>query len=204
MNPRNFIEKYPSVSLTVSIITLSSLIYVGLEGFSVLNPDHWIRTLFYSSFSLMMAYTVLFLVKSENLDERFIMRVNVFLWFSTALLSSRLLVRSAGIGSPTTNVGTLGFIPFNQLWIGGYHIHHYFFGLLLIFLSNMLLLENERFSRIHTGILFGAGLGLLFDEIGFLLSMGNYSSVLTYPISLIMGVILFVNTFRSIFGSSKV
>lgn len=199
----DFMEEHPSISLTVSIITLSTLVYVGLEGFSVLNPDHRITTLFYSSFSLMVIYSVFYLLKARDIDKKFNMRINIFLWFTTALLSTRLLVRAAGIGNPTSNVGNLGFIPFNQLWIGGYHIHHYFFGLILIFCSNMLLLEKEEFSRIRAGILFGAGLGLLFDEIGFLLSMGNYSSVLTYPISLVMGVLLFFNTFRSIFGASE-
>lgn len=193
---RRFVEEHPSIALTMSIIGISTMLYLGSEGLSVLRPDHWLTSFFYGSFTLMILYTFLSKLRSNDTSQEFLVRYNIFLWFSTTLLGSRMAVRVAEIGNPANPTGNLAFIPFNQLWVGGYHIHHYVFGLLLITSATMLLLERPDFPRVRAGIMFGAGLGLLFDEIGFLLSMGNYSSLLTYPLALIMAFTLFLNAYR--------
>ena len=79
---------------------------------------------------------------------------------------------------------------FGYLYIKGYHIHHFYYGILLLVLSNWMSLIRHR--RLHrrlfkgvNSIMFGGGLGLLVDEFGLLLTMefglkGNYWAPQSY------------------------
>ncbi len=64
---------------------------------------------------------------------------------------------------------------------GGYHIHHFWIGLAMLAIGGWLGIsyENERINRL-AAILFGAGGGIIGDEVGLLLTFGNYWTEITY------------------------
>ena len=65
----------------------------------------------------------------------------------------------------------------------GLHIHHFWFGLALLVVGGWLGIsyENERVDRV-AAILFGAGGGLVADEVGLLLTFRNYWTDITYTL----------------------
>jgi len=73
------------------------------------------------------------------------------------------------------------FFPSTQLVIQGYHIHHFWYGLALLAIGGWLGINyrDDHTERI-AAIIFGVGGGLVGDEIGLLLTFGNYYSELTY------------------------
>lgn len=64
---------------------------------------------------------------------------------------------------------------------GGYHIHHFWFGIALLAIGGWLGISytSERIDRL-AAILFGAGGGLIGDEAGLLLTLENYWAEITY------------------------
>lgn len=71
--------------------------------------------------------------------------------------------------------------PDRQLWIGNYHIHHFFFGTALLIFSNWTSLFWKRCgSKTLSAICYGAGMGFFTDEIGLLLTEGDYWTSKTY------------------------
>jgi len=67
--------------------------------------------------------------------------------------------------------------------ISGYHIHHFWYGLAMLAIGGWLgiSIENERINRV-AAILFGAGGGLIGDEVGLLLTLESesYWAEITY------------------------
>src|SRR5467141_4425099 len=63
---------------------------------------------------------------------------------------------------------------------GGIHFHHFWYGLAMVVSTGWLgiTLSNERMGR-NLAIIFGLGAGLIGDEVGLLLTFGNYTSNLT-------------------------
>ena len=63
----------------------------------------------------------------------------------------------------------------------GIHIHHFWYGIALISAAGWMGIawRNERLYRLYA-VLYGLGAGFLGDEIGLLLTLGNYASELTY------------------------
>ena len=62
----------------------------------------------------------------------------------------------------------------------GIHFHHFWYGLAMVVATGWLgiSLSNERLSR-NLAIIFGLGAGLIGDEVGLLLTFGDYTSSLT-------------------------
>ena len=83
--------------------------------------------------------------------------------------------------------------PDTVLISGNYHIHHFWFGIALLAIGGWLGIsyQNERTDRL-AAILFGAGGGLIGDEVGLLLTLENYWAEITYTF------IIIVLTFASI------
>lgn len=120
-----------------------------------------------------------------------------FIAFATSVLLSRAVVLDVEKGEAI----------FRYLYIKGYHIHHFYFGILFLILSNWLALIRYKrlyrrvFKRI-TSIIFGGGLGLVVDEFGLLLTMefgikGNYWAPQSYyaigvTTSIFLGCLLFL------------
>ncbi len=63
---------------------------------------------------------------------------------------------------------------------GGIHFHHFWYGLAMVISAGWLgiTLNNERMGR-NLAIVFGIGAGLIGDEVGLLLTFGDYTSNLT-------------------------
>jgi len=114
-----------------------------------------------------------------------------FIAFDLAIVISRLIVLDVERGKAL----------FGYLYIKGYHIHHFYYGILLLIISNWLTLVKYKklykdfFKRV-TSIMFGGGLGLVSDEFGLLLTMefgikGNYWAPQSYY-AVAIGNILFI------------
>lgn len=76
----------------------------------------------------------------------------------------------------------------------GYHIHHFYFGILLIGIAGWLAITgSSEISKEKLAVIYGLGLGLLMDEIGLLLTWGNYASSLSYLLGVfLLGILLTV------------
>jgi hypothetical protein len=82
---------------------------------------------------------------------------------------------------------------------GGIHFHHFWYGIVLVAVSGGLALAF-RGDVLHRAlaVAYGAGLGLIGDEVGLLLTFGDYHSMLTYEVVLgasavvLMAVLLLV------------
>jgi len=64
---------------------------------------------------------------------------------------------------------------------GGIHLHHFWYGIALISVAGWMGIawRNERLYRLYA-VLYGLGGGFVGDEVGLLLTFGNYQSELTY------------------------
>ncbi|MBC7099335.1 hypothetical protein H5T52_09500 [Candidatus Bipolaricaulota bacterium] len=73
---------------------------------------------------------------------------------------------------------------------GGFHIHHFWFGLAMMAIGGWIGISyrDERADRL-AAILFGAGGGLIGDEVGLLLTFGDYRTGLTYTLVIIFVII---------------
>ena len=73
------------------------------------------------------------------------------------------------------------FFPSPVLVVQGVHVHHFWYGLALLVVGGWLGINysDDYIERI-AAIIFGVGGGLVGDEIGLLLTFGDYYSELTY------------------------
>jgi hypothetical protein len=87
-----------------------------------------------------------------------------------SFIASFLAARAFTTVFPTTVVVT-----------GGVHFHHFWYGLAMIVSAGWLSIASDhpQFDRVYA-IVFGLGAGLVGDEVGLLLTFGNYQSGLTY------------------------
>ena len=99
--------------------------------------------------------------------------------------------------SKFAQVAKEGLMPEANFYIGrniilfGYHIHHFYFGILLIILAGWIaIVKTPNLKREQVALIYGTGLGLFMDEIGLLLTWGDYYSGLTYLLSLFVGGVL--------------
>ena len=73
------------------------------------------------------------------------------------------------------------FFPSTMLVVQNIHVHHFWFGLALLVVGGWLGINyrDDEIDRL-AAIIFGVGGGLVGDEVGLLLTFGNYYSDLTY------------------------
>jgi hypothetical protein len=85
--------------------------------------------------------------------------------------------------------------PNAVLEIGGVHIHHFWYGLAMLAIGGWLgiSVENERINRV-AAILFGAGGGLIGDQVGILLTLSAhaYWADFTYTLVIIFLALAFM------------
>ena len=69
---------------------------------------------------------------------------------------------------------------------GGIHIHHFWFGLILLAVGGWMGIvnQNQQIDQL-AAVLYGAGGGLIADEVGLLLTFGDYWTGLTYTLVII-------------------
>ena len=110
------------------------------------------------------------MVENEKIKER----PNLSVLALVSFIVSFMIARAFTTLSPST-----------VLISGGYHIHHYWYGLIILAIGGWLGIsyENERINRV-AAILFGAGGGILGDEVGLLLTL-DYWTGLTYTFLMI-------------------
>ncbi|MFW6007495.1 MAG: hypothetical protein ACOC4G_11300 [Bacillota bacterium] len=120
----------------------------------------------------------------------------IFFWITMSYFFSFLFIRLAVIiagsaGSAASTAAKTGEVSFyigSNVILFGYHIHHFYFGILLIFIAGgMAITGSEMFSRKQLAVFYGIGLGLFMDEIGLLLTWGDYWSRLSYILTLFLG-----------------
>ena len=71
--------------------------------------------------------------------------------------------------------------PHTWVVIGGIHIHHFWYGLVMVTVAGWLgIISLSPIHRRLYALVFGLGAGLIGDEVGLLLTLGNYHSELTY------------------------
>jgi len=93
--------------------------------------------------------------------------------------------------------------PACQLWVKGYRVHHFFFGIGLLVVGGWLG-HIQRGRRLVTWIaagLYGGGLGLVVDEFGLLLTFGDYWAIQSYIFFVIISLFLLLTL---LFESYKV
>jgi hypothetical protein len=66
----------------------------------------------------------------------------------------------------------------------GIHFHHFWYGIGMVALTGWLAIVGRRTERLDRAyaLVYGLGVGLIGDEVGLLLTFGNYYSELTYQI----------------------
>ena len=90
------------------------------------------------------------------------------------------------------------FFPSTVLQVSGYHVHHFWYGLALLAIGGWLGINyrDDNIDRI-AAIIFGIGGGLVGDEIGLLITFGDYYSELTYTFVIsLLTFALVVSLFR--------
>ena len=93
--------------------------------------------------------------------------------------------------------------PNTVLISGDYHVHHFWYGIAMLAIGGWIgiSVENERLNRV-AAILFGAGGGLIGDEIGLLLTFGNYWTEITYTFVIIFltfaSMLILLNKYRKL------
>jgi hypothetical protein len=87
-------------------------------------------------------------------------------------------------------------VPINpefQLWLKGYRIHHFFFGIGLLIIGGWLghIQSGQRMTLISAG-LYGSGFGFVVDEFGLLLTFGDYWLPQSYLFFVIFSLFLLI------------
>ena len=93
------------------------------------------------------------------------------------------------------------FFPSTVFISGGIHIHHFWYGLVLLAASGWLGISyGNKETDFVAAILYGAGGGLVVDEVGLLLTFGNYWTSLTFSALILLlslaSVLILINTYR--------
>lgn len=83
--------------------------------------------------------------------------------------------------------------PDTMVFIGPIHFHHFWYGLAMMGIAGWLgIAENDvRYNRVYA-VAFGLGAGFVGDEVGLLLTFGDYNSTLTsdFFIAAVVSIIL--------------
>jgi hypothetical protein len=101
---------------------------------------------------------------------------NLSILAMVSFVASFIVARTFTILSPTTFLSG-----------GGFHIHHFWYGIALLAIGGWLGIsyQSERIDRL-AAILFGAGGGVLGDEFGLLLTLENYWTEITYTFIIVL------------------
>lgn len=87
-------------------------------------------------------------------------------------------------------------VPFNpgyQLWIKGYRVHHFFFGIGVLMVGGWLShLHNGGKLTMISAALYGIGVGLIGDEFGLLLTFGDYWAAQSYVFFVIISLLFLI------------
>lgn len=127
--------------------------------------------------------------------------------FLISLILSRLWVVLLKADSTNSGVGNATISAGKNLVLGGYHIHHITYGVILMAIAAWLAINywSSAVARISS-ILYGVGLGFIVDEIGFIIGgIEPYRAddEVFYIAVLIVGSLLSIVYFPSFYNSIK-
>lgn len=114
-----------------------------------------------------------------QLREKRLIAFIAMLSFIVGFVGARAVVVLGGLAesaAPAGQGGTNIPLPFGELWIQGYHIHHFFYGFLLLVAAGWVGLFHPGVSRRVVAVLYGLGIGIFVDEWGLLVTMGDYGA----------------------------
>ncbi len=145
--------------------------------------------------------------RNNNKKLPFIIGISYLLSF----MFIRLSVLIAGSVKHDTVMAIKEGIINKKIYIGrniiiyGYHIHHFYFGIFLMAVAGWLAIAgNKRLTKVKLAIMYGVGLGLFMDEIGLLLSEGNYFSPLSYLLGIfLLGILINIIYFPPFWNSVR-
>lgn len=113
--------------------------------------------------------------QTHQLRERMRLAFLATASFVAGFVGARAIVVLSGIAtSAGGSSGSAGGLPVRELWLGGYHIHHFFYGFLLLVIAGWIGLFHPKISKRLVAILYGLGLGIFVDEWGLLVTMEDY------------------------------
>lgn len=106
-------------------------------------------------------------VKNEFKKNRSSTPFLVSISFTITFVAARLWVILLHANKPATDAT---FVVGRNLIVGGYHIHHIVYGIILISVAAWLSINywSRTIARISS-VCFGAGLGFIVDELGFVI-----------------------------------
>ncbi|RZN40310.1 MAG: hypothetical protein EFT35_03120 [Methanophagales archaeon ANME-1-THS] len=83
--------------------------------------------------------------------------------------------------------------PAYQLWLKGYRVHHFFFGIAVLMIGGWLShLHNGGKLTMISAALYGIGVGLVVDEFGLLLTFGDYWAAQSYLFFVIISLFFLI------------
>jgi hypothetical protein len=175
-----------SSKYSVLMVFLLAVFSLGLLNL-LTYPYIPMNGVFLTAFLLLTSSAAGVLAYRDRIQLREVQGV-VFSSFIVTTLVSRVFVNTSGIGTPKST-GTLGPVTVEQIWMGGFHLHHYWLGIAALAFS--VYMWREKFSQVRTGAVFGAGLALVIDELGIILVGHTYHSPLSYLALMLTTALLF-------------
>lgn len=176
-----------SIEGFMSALGVEQQLFSLITGFVLLSFSaivHFLLDVYFGPLDDVSSY-------SETSKIRMIVLSTFFLSFVFA----RVAVILSVIVGPETASGSAGWFTVNEIWINGYHIHHFFFGFLALTLAGWLLLFHKDFSKLYASGLYGTGLGIFMDEFGMLLTEGDYFATSSYFAAITFLSLLFVGVY---------
>jgi hypothetical protein len=163
-------------------------------GGEVVNAATLLR-LGYESTLIFIGYVILLfgllnsaflMLRNHNFNtppKKLQIQVIIFLSFIIAFLVARAFVVLLDV--PIN--------PAHQLWVKGYRIHHFFYGIGLLVIGGWLghTQNGRRITKIAAG-LYGVGVGLVVDEFGLLLTFGDYWTAQSYIFFVIISLLFLI------------
>lgn len=115
----------------------------------------------------------------RRLRRRMRVRFLALVSFVVGFVGARAVVVLGGLAN-TEELDQAGLLPFEQIWLFGHHIHHFFLGFLLLAVVGWLAVFGEQVRQEVLAVLYGLGMGIFVDEFGFLLTWGDYYAYQTW------------------------
>jgi hypothetical protein len=79
--------------------------------------------------------------------------------------------------------------------IQGFHVHHIYYGILLLLASSTIMVfATDIRTRWDTALVFGAGVGLIVDEVGLLILRVAYWAIASLVVIAVFGLALYLGT----------
>lgn len=146
--------------------------------------------------------------KKENADNKKIPFIITISYMASFLFIRIAVIIAGSVQSPASQAAKAGELSFyigTNIILFGYHIHHLVPGIILISLAGWFaIVGSDLFSRRDLALMYGIGMGLFMDEVGMLLSWGDYWSTTTYILSLLLaGVFLNLIFFPAFWNEVK-